>query len=131
VHDSVKPPSEMIPSRESLDEAAMAEAYDRISKLPPMMMLRFFAASRALALVSHGKAVDIGCGPGYLVFELARRAPNLTITGVDLIVSSLSLHHWGDPTTVLNEIHRVVRPGGGRIAAGPFWLSIEGHLQPS
>ncbi len=131
----------------------MAEAYDRISKLPPMMFLRRFAARRALALVSQGRAVDIGCGPGYLVLELARRAPNLTITGVDLsdemlitarqtseqrrlseqvtfcygnasklpfadqsvdlIVSSLSLHHWSDPTSVLNEIRRVVRPGGG------------------
>jgi len=150
---SIKPPAERIPSRESLDEAAMAEAYDRISKLPPMMFLRRFAARRALALVSQGRAVDIGCGPGYLVLELARRAPNLTITGVDLsdemlitarqtseqrrlseqvtfcygnasklpfadqsvdlIVSSLSLHHWSDPTSVLNEIRRVVRPGGG------------------
>lgn len=153
MHRSIRPPKERIPSRESLDEARMAEAYNRISRLPPMVLLRRFAAGRAVALVSEGRAVDIGCGPGYLVFQLARRAPELLTTGVDLseqmlitagqtaeqrglgervvfklgdarglpfangsldlIVSSLSLHHWSDPTGVLNEINRVLKPGGG------------------
>jgi ubiquinone/menaquinone biosynthesis C-methylase UbiE len=31
---------------------------------------------------------------------------------LDLAVSTLSLHHWSDPVSVLNEIARVVRPGG-------------------
>lgn len=34
---------------------------------------------------------------------------------VDLVVSSLSLHHWADPAGVLRELHRVVRPGGSVI----------------
>ena len=31
---------------------------------------------------------------------------------LDLVVSTLSLHHWSDPVAVLDEIARVVRPGG-------------------
>jgi ubiquinone/menaquinone biosynthesis C-methylase UbiE len=31
---------------------------------------------------------------------------------LDLVVSTLSLHHWGDPVGVLDEMARVLRPGG-------------------
>lgn len=31
---------------------------------------------------------------------------------LDLVLSTLSLHHWGRPVTVLNEVARVLRPGG-------------------
>jgi ubiquinone/menaquinone biosynthesis C-methylase UbiE len=30
----------------------------------------------------------------------------------DLVFSSFALHHWGDPLLVLNEMARVLRPGG-------------------
>jgi ubiquinone/menaquinone biosynthesis C-methylase UbiE len=32
---------------------------------------------------------------------------------LDLVVSSMSLHHWRDPLAVLDEIARVLCPGGG------------------
>lgn len=58
---------------------------------------------------------------------------------VDMIVSSESMHHWRDPVDVLDEFHRVLRPGGrawifdGRddfdendqkewFSGGPSWL---------
>jgi SAM-dependent methyltransferase len=31
---------------------------------------------------------------------------------LDLVISSLSLHHWHDPVAVLDEVARVLRPGG-------------------
>lgn len=51
-----------------------------------------------------------------------RRAPSFVVgdvaslpypdASVDLVVSTLSMHHWADPTAGLAEIGRVLRPGG-------------------
>jgi ubiquinone/menaquinone biosynthesis C-methylase UbiE len=111
--------------------------------------LRWFVARRAVAMVAAGQAADLGCGPGYLVTRLARMAPGLQVTGIDLsdemlleaeqvaqhsgladriafkngdaaqipfadgsldlVVSTLSLHHWSDPVAVLDEVARVLR----------------------
>ncbi len=50
---------------------------------------------------------------------------------VDLVVSTLSLHHWSDPVQVLDEVSRVLRPQGSfmildlrRDMAFPFWLLV-------
>lgn len=50
---------------------------------------------------------------------------------LDLVVSTLSLHHWRDPVAVLDEISRVLRPGGSflifdlrRDVSAPVWLLL-------
>jgi ubiquinone/menaquinone biosynthesis C-methylase UbiE len=50
---------------------------------------------------------------------------------LDLVVSTLSLHHWSDPVGVLDEIARVLRPGGSflvfdlrRDMTAPFYLLL-------
>jgi ubiquinone/menaquinone biosynthesis C-methylase UbiE len=50
---------------------------------------------------------------------------------LDLVVSTLSLHHWRDPVDVLDEIARVLRPGGSflvfdlrRDVSPPFYLLL-------
>lgn len=118
--------------------------------MPQMRLLRSYVIRRALRMAKEGEAADLGCGNGQLVAELARRAPGLRITGVDLssvmlfeatrlardaglgsrvsfrkgdvrrlpftdnsldlVVSTLSLHHWLDPLAALDEISRVLRP---------------------
>jgi ubiquinone/menaquinone biosynthesis C-methylase UbiE len=160
-----------IPSQESLDDPGVAAAFDRISMLPHMRLLRRYVARRATQMVGRGQAVDVGCGPGLLVTELASQAPALHVTGVDLsdemlargtryarargmakrvsfrkgdarqvpftdhsldlVVSTLSLHHWSDPVGALNEVVRVLRPGGAflvfdlrRDMVAPAWLLI-------
>jgi len=171
-------PRERIPSRESLDDPEVVLAYGWVATMPPMRLLRWFVARRAAAMTGHGEAADLGCGPGQLAIELARRAPGLHVTGIDLsdemlaqgqdnarragvadrvsfrrgdaasltgdaqqipfpdasldlVVSTLSLHHWSDPVAVLDEIARVLRPGGSflifdlrRDMAAPFWLLL-------
>jgi ubiquinone/menaquinone biosynthesis C-methylase UbiE len=162
---------ERIPSAEGVEDAAIARAYGRVISLPQMALMRRLVAQRAMALCSVGEAADIGCGTGLLAAELARQAPDLHITGVDLaaemlaqaqehaaqmdlagrvtfrlgngnrlpfedhaldlIVSTLSLHHWADPVSVFNEIARVLRPGGAFLIADlrrdmppPFYLLV-------
>jgi len=164
-------PRERIPSRESLDDPEVARAFGRVAAMPQMQLLRWFVARRAVAMTGRGEAVGLGCGPGQLAIELARLAPGLHVTGIDLsdemltqgqenacragvaervsfrrgdaqqipfpdasldlVVSTLSLHHWSDPVVVLNEIARVLRPGGSflvfdlrRDMAAPFWLLL-------
>ena len=93
--------------------------------------------------------VDLGCGPGDLVVELAGRLKDVKIVGldpsasmllwagrhatadgrirfvtgdaaelpfsdgsVDVVVSTLSMHHWEDPTEAFAEIARVLTPDG-------------------
>jgi len=50
---------------------------------------------------------------------------------LDLVVSTLSLHHWSDPVAVLNEVARILKPGGAfmifdlrRDMIAPFYLLI-------
>ncbi len=50
---------------------------------------------------------------------------------LDLVVSTLSLHHWSDPIAVLNEVARILKPGGAfmlfdlrRDMIAPFYLLI-------
>src|SRR6266545_4867691 len=51
-----------------------------------------------------------GREPAFLVGDVASLAfPDRSF---DLVVSTLSMHHWADPTAGLSEIGRVLRPGG-------------------
>jgi ubiquinone/menaquinone biosynthesis C-methylase UbiE len=162
---------ERVAGHEGLDDPEVASAFDRIAAMPQMRLLRRFVARSARRMQPHGQAVDLGCGPGHLVVELARMAPGLHVTGVDLsdemlaraeacarqsglqerisfrkgdaaqipfpdrsldlAVSTLSLHHWSEPVAVLDEIERVLRPGGAflvfdlrRDVAAPLYLLL-------
>ena len=63
-----------------------------------------------------------------------RRRPSLLVGDVaalafpdrsfDLVVSTLSMHHWADPTAGLAEIGRVLRPGGRALVLDTDWDSI-------
>ena len=56
-------------------------------------------------------------------FELAdgARLP-LSDASIDLVVSSLSLHHWDQPAVVFAELRRVLRPGGTALVYDPAAL---------
>ena len=154
-----------------IDDRKIAEGFSRAARMPQMKLMRWFVARRATVMVAHGEAIDLGCGPGYLVAEMVRQAPGLHVTGVDLsdemlaearahaqrrgmaqavsfrkgdvqqipfedgsvdlVVSTLSLHHWSDPVAVLDEVARILRPGGSllifdlrRDLSAPMWLLL-------
>jgi len=104
------------------------------------------------AFCAEGSLLDIGTGPGWLLFRLHARCPALRLIGIDIspgmvaqgrrnaahagasdriefchgsanqlpfpdasfdvVVSTGSFHHWKDRVAGLNEVHRVLRPGG-------------------
>jgi ubiquinone/menaquinone biosynthesis C-methylase UbiE len=160
-----------IPSQEGIEDAEVATAFEWVTGTPHMRWIRHFVISQAVVLKDHGEAVDLGCGAGQLVLEMARKVPGLHLTGIDLsekmladarqsaqrvgledqvdfhlgnaekipfpdqsldlVISTASLHHWNDPVKVLNEIDRVLKPGGAyyvfdlrRDMALPFYLLI-------
>lgn len=127
-----------------------SKLYDFVARRLMRGVYRRFAADLAGATPEQAAVLDVGTGPGVLLVELARRRPDLRLTGVDLsadmvaaaernlrglgdrasarvadvtelpfpdqsfdlIVSSLSLHHWDHPETAARELARVLRPGG-------------------
>ncbi len=69
-----------------------------------------------------------GREPSFLVGDVASLAfPDQSF---DLVVSTLSMHHWADPVAGLAEIGRVLRPGGRALVwdfrAGR--VPLHGHL---
>jgi SAM-dependent methyltransferase len=66
-----------------------------------------------------------GRRPSFLVGDVAALAfPDRSF---DLVVSTLSMHHWADPTAGLTEIGRVLRPGG-RALIWDFRPGVRPHL---
>jgi len=103
-------------------------------------------------VLSEGKVLDAGTGPGTLAREIARRQPRLQVYGIDLsedmirlarehakreqleervhfaigdvahlpypdhyfdlVVSTISMHHWYELEQPLRDLYRVLRPGG-------------------
>lgn len=124
--------------------------YDFLARMPMRSIYRRLAGDIAGTAPRDGAVLDVGTGPGVLLVELARRRPDLRLTGVDLspdmvaaaernarpfgdritvrvadvadlpfpdgsfdlVVSSLSLHHWDQPEAAVAQLARVLRPGG-------------------
>jgi SAM-dependent methyltransferase len=119
-----------------------AAAYDRLTGWPLGTFYDGIAADIAATASSRASVLDVGCGPGHLTRRLAALGFDATgidldpamierATGrggrylaadaaslpfdngaFDLVVSTLSMHHWTDAHAGLAEIGRVVRPEG-------------------
>jgi len=137
-------------NRPAVFRGRSSKFYDFLARRVLRGAYRRLAADVAGAAPEGGAVLDVGTGPGVLLVELARRRPDLRLTGVDLspdmiaaarrnlaafgdratartgdvtdlpfedgsfdlIVSSLSLHHWDEPAAAVPELARLLRPGG-------------------
>src|SRR4030043_1103750 len=65
---------ERIPSQEGIEDPEIAQAFEWVTRMPQMRWIRHFVISQAAVLKDHGEAVDLGCGAGQLVMEMAQKA---------------------------------------------------------
>jgi len=76
--------SERIPSIEAIDAPDVVKAFERITNTPPFKLLRKKFISRMKLLNPSGTLVDLGCGSGNLIIQIAKTFTNLNLIGVDL-----------------------------------------------
>lgn len=141
------------PGHDLTIDGRASRLYDLIfARWPLRGLYRHVATEAAAVLPPGGTALDAGTGPGRLLVELARRRPDVRLTGIDLstdmvaiaernvrraghaaqvevraadvaalpfpdaafdlVVSTLSMHHWGAVAPAMTELARVLRPGG-------------------
>ena len=161
--------------------ARHAKHYERWAGLLATPLYRRVVADVSAANLPGGANVlDVGTGPGRLPVEIARRSPQVRVTGldvsprmieaaaaaiepgqqvtaevgdvaklpyrdgsVDLVVSTLSQHHWPDRAAALAELVRVLAPGGriwiydlrralrtARVAAAVAFPGSEVRIEP-
>lgn len=70
-------------SFEGIDDPAVGQAYDRISRWPQFRFLRTMIIRKLISCHPEGTLADIGCGPGYLVVQIAKQFKQLKVIGVD------------------------------------------------
>ena len=143
--------NERVPSLEGLDDPEVAKSFEKMASIFPFKILRGRVVSELKKLNPKGLLIDIGCGTGHLLVQIAKKfslelvgidvssevlehaknrvevngleakislregnAENLPFStnSADFIVSTLSLHHWVNPTPVIYEIYRVLKENG-------------------
>jgi ubiquinone/menaquinone biosynthesis C-methylase UbiE len=71
-------------SPEGLEDDEVVLAYDKISRWPQFKLIRWFIVTELKRHNPQGILADIGCGPGYLITNMAKSLPHLSIIGVDI-----------------------------------------------
>jgi len=69
---------------EGIEDTEIARGYDKISRWPQFRVLRKLVILEISRLHPASNIVDIGCGPGYLIADILKAFPRVSVTGVDI-----------------------------------------------
>ena len=83
--------SERIPSIEGLDNPEVAKAFERMTEILPFKLLRRKVISQLKRLNPSGRLIDLGCGSGNLIVQIAESFPDLDLIGIDISSEILEL----------------------------------------
>ena len=76
--------SERSPNMEGIDSPEVAQAFNRMTKIPPFKLLYMKIVSQIKKLDPHGTLIDVGCGAGNVIIKIAKKIPELTLNAVDI-----------------------------------------------
>jgi ubiquinone/menaquinone biosynthesis C-methylase UbiE len=71
-------------SLEGIEDPKVAEAYDRISRMPQFKLIRRSFVKKLKKYSVEETITDIGCGPGYLLQAVANEFPENMLVGMDI-----------------------------------------------
>jgi ubiquinone/menaquinone biosynthesis C-methylase UbiE len=81
-----------------------------VHEFPDVKTIGLDVSKVATTIARHNSPADVYFSPVFVVAD-GQQLP-FSESSVDLVVSSLSLHHWRDAEAVFREIGRVLKPGG-------------------
>lgn len=72
------------PNIEGLDNPEVAKAFEKMTNILPFRLLRKKVLSKLKDFNPKGTLVDIGCGSGNLIIQIAESFPDLNLIGIDI-----------------------------------------------
>lgn len=103
----------------------------RLAQMAPLLQVTGLDLSDEMLSEAEDLASRSGAGDRISFREGDAAQIPFPDASLDLVVSTLSLHHWSEPVAVLDEIARVLRPGGAflildlrRDLAAPLYLLL-------
>ena len=84
----------------------------KLHELAPGLELTGLDTSGAMVAKARENIESSGLSGNIAVEEGNASCMPFSDDSFDAVVSTGSIHHWNDPTTALNEVHRVLKPGG-------------------
>ena len=84
----------------------------KLHELAPGLELTGLDASGAMVAKARENIESYGLSGRIAVEQGNARCMPFADDSFDAVVSTGSIHHWKDPTAALNEVHRVLKPGG-------------------
>jgi len=72
------------PNIEGIDSPEVAKAFEKMTNFLPFKILRKKVLGRINKLNPSGRLLDIGCGSGNLIVQIAEKFPHLELVGIDI-----------------------------------------------
>lgn len=91
------------PSMEGLDSPEVAAAFEKVTNLLPFKLLHRKVLSQLKLYNLKDSLLDVGCGSGNLIIQVAKKYPSLDLIGVDLSSEILELAKKKAVENNLNE----------------------------